>query len=133
MIKYDMEGCLFCKIINGEIPSYKVYEDENFLAFLDIQPSVKGHTLVIPKTHYRWTYDVPNFGEYWQVVKKVGEKVTGAMQGNWMNFVTHGVVPHAHIHVLPRTEQVTTAHVLPPEIKITKEELELIQKKIIEV
>ncbi|KKT79078.1 MAG: Histidine triad (HIT) protein, partial [Parcubacteria group bacterium GW2011_GWF2_44_8b] len=59
--------CIFCKIVKGEIASCKVYEDENFLAFLDINPQSPGHTQVITKIHYRWVWDVPNAGEYFEV------------------------------------------------------------------
>lgn len=97
------ESCIFCKIVAGEIPSYKVYEDEKFLAFLDIRPLNPGHTQVIPKKHYRWTWDVPNFGDYWEVARKVAQ---GAMKGlgvGSVSFATLGhEVPHAHIWVIPR-------------------------------
>ena len=66
-----MENCIFCKIAEGKTPCYKIYEDKDFLAFLDIKPLRKGHALIIPKKHYRWVYDVPNFSEYFEVVKKV--------------------------------------------------------------
>jgi len=62
-------NCIFCKIVKGEIPAYKIYEDENFLAFLDINPQSPGHTQVIPKRHYRWVWDIPNVGAYFEVVK----------------------------------------------------------------
>ncbi|MGB4965754.1 MAG: HIT domain-containing protein, partial [Microgenomates group bacterium] len=52
-----MDTCIFCKIAAGEIPSYKVYEDEYFVGFLDAYPISKGHALLVPKKHYRWTYD----------------------------------------------------------------------------
>lgn len=53
-------NCIFCEIVKGEIPAYKVYEDGNFLAFLDINPQSPGHTQVITKKHYRWVWDVPS-------------------------------------------------------------------------
>ncbi|MDP9249341.1 MAG: HIT domain-containing protein, partial [bacterium] len=65
------QECIFCKIVKGEVPAIKVYEDENFLAFLDIRPMGPGHTQVIPKKHYRFVWDLPaqagvpgNTGEY---------------------------------------------------------------------
>ena len=61
-----MDNCIFCKIINSEIPCTKIYEDENYLAFLDVEPKSEGHTLLIPKKHYRWIYDVENFSEYFE-------------------------------------------------------------------
>ncbi|MEI7463544.1 MAG: HIT domain-containing protein, partial [Candidatus Taylorbacteria bacterium] len=64
-----MPSCIFCKIINKEIPANIIYEDADFLAFLDIRPLSPGHMLVIPKKHYRWVWDVPNVGEYFEVVR----------------------------------------------------------------
>ena len=97
-----MTDCIFCKIVKGEIPSYKVYEDKNFFAFLDIAPLNPGHTLVIPKNHYRWTWDVPNFGEYWEVAKKVAKAAMEALNAPMVEFLTHGTeVHHAHIWVVP--------------------------------
>ena len=65
-------NCIFCKIVNREIPTELiVYEDDKFMAFLDINPRSAGHTQVIPKDHYRWVWDVPNAGEYFEVVKKI--------------------------------------------------------------
>lgn len=97
--------CIFCKIVKGEMSSYKVYEDDSFIAFMDIFPRTKGHVLVIPKEHYRWVYDVPQFGEYFEVAKKVGKKAQKAVKADFISFVTVGnEVPHAHIHVLPQME-----------------------------
>ena len=97
-----MTDCIFCKIVKGEIPSYKVYEDKNFFAFLDIAPLNPGHTLVIPKNHYRWTWDVPNFGEYWEVANKVAKATMEALNAPMVEFLTHGTeVHHAHIWVVP--------------------------------
>jgi histidine triad (HIT) family protein len=98
-----MKGCVFCKIVRGEIPSHKVYEDEDFLAFLDIRPLTRGNCLVIPKKHFRWVYDVPNFGEYFEVAKKVGLAAKKAFGADWISFLTLGLeVEHAHIRVVPR-------------------------------
>jgi histidine triad (HIT) family protein len=119
-----MDDCLFCKIAKGEIPSYKVYEDDKYYAFLDIFPKVKGHTLLIPKNHYRWTYEVPEFGEYWETAKIVSEKIQKILGAKWVNFFTHGQIPHAHIHIIPRNDDVNVAKVVPDEITLSKEELE---------
>lgn len=96
------EDCVFCKIVKGEIPSYKVYEDADFMAFLDIAPVNKGQALVIPKKHYRWTWDVPNFGEYWEVAQKVAKSAMKGLDAKMVEFLTHGTdVKHAHIWVIP--------------------------------
>lgn len=96
------ENCVFCKIVKGEVPAYKVYEDADFMAFLDISPLNKGHVQVIPKKHYRWTWNVPNFGGYWEVAKKVAEAAMEALGAPMVEFLTHGAeVAHAHIWVVP--------------------------------
>ncbi len=95
--------CIFCKIVAGKLPSYKVYEDDLFFGLLDIFPRTKGHTLLIPKKHYRWVYDVPEFGEYWLAAKKIADAMKAALEPSFITFVTHGLeVPHAHIHIMPR-------------------------------
>lgn len=104
-----MNICVFCKIVNGELPCYKVYEDDEFLAFLDIYPRVFGHTLVIPKKHYRWVYDVTNFEKYWGVVYKITQAMKEKLNPYFITYTTHGLeLPHAHIHILPRDEKETS-------------------------
>ncbi|MCX7881427.1 MAG: HIT domain-containing protein [Patescibacteria group bacterium] len=124
-----MAGCIFCKIIKGELPCYKVYENDEFLAFLDIYPRVLGHTLVIPKTHYRWVYEVKNFEKYWGVVYKITQAMKKVLKPYFITYVTHGLeVPHAHIHIMPRDEKET---VFVPEIKnFSKEIMEKTAKKL---
>lgn len=95
--------CIFCKIVSKQIPGYTVYEDDKFLSFLDIHPLTKGNCLVIPKKHYQWTYDVPEFGDYFEIAKKVGLAAQKAFSAEWICFLTLGLeVPHAHIRVIPR-------------------------------
>jgi histidine triad (HIT) family protein len=101
-----MDNCIFCKIAKNEIPSYKIYEDDNFLAFLDINPATEGHTLVIPKTHYEVVWDVEDIGSYMQVCKKIANKFQELTGNKIVYSLIHGEgVPHAHIHILPKTEQ----------------------------
>jgi len=97
-----MEDCVFCKIVKGEISSYKVYEDDNFLAFLDINPQSPGHTQVIPKKHYRFVWDVPNAGEYFEVAKKIALAQKKAFnQEIIFSRVVGTDVLHAHIWIFP--------------------------------
>ncbi|MEK7200943.1 MAG: HIT domain-containing protein [Patescibacteria group bacterium] len=97
-----MENCIFCKIVKKEIPAYVVYEDNNFMAFLDINPLSPGHTLVIPKAHYRWVWDVPDVGKYFEVVKKVAKAQQKAFGTDWILSKIVGVdVYHAHIWIYP--------------------------------
>jgi histidine triad (HIT) family protein len=105
-----MTDCLFCKIINGDIPSQKVYEDEYTFSFLDINPSSPGHTLVVPKKHFRNLYDMDE--KYVSAVAKTVQKVAVAIKkaigADALNTVSNNeraagqVVFHAHTHVVPR-------------------------------
>ena len=110
-----MENCIFCKIVTGEIPSHKVYEDADYLAFLDIHPQSPGHIQVIPKKHYRYVWDlpaevsqsesssgVPNFTDYYRVVQKLAKAIQKAF-GTEMVFsrVMGDEVPHAHVWLFP--------------------------------
>jgi histidine triad (HIT) family protein len=98
-------NCIFCQIVADSMPSYTIYEDQDFLAFLDISQIVDGHTLVIPKVHYRWVWDVPNIGAYFEAVQKVARKMQAISGSNYVKSVTLGVlVEHAHVHLLPKTE-----------------------------
>jgi len=127
------EDCIFCKIVKGEIPSYKVYEDPNFIAFLDIKPLTKGNVLVISKKHYRWVCDVPNFGEYFEVAKKVGLASKKAFSAEWISFLTLGLeVPHAHIRVIPRYKKDLHGPVVNIDVfeKFSDDEMKEISDKI---
>ncbi len=103
--------CIFCKIINNEVPSFKVYEDDFVLAFLDINPATMGHTLVIPKKHFENIFDIED--EYLKkiivVAKKIAEKMKEKGFGG-VNFyhasdrVAEQGVFHFHLHVIPRVE-----------------------------
>jgi len=100
-----MDDCIFCKIINGKIPCHKVYEDEDFFAFLDIRPLNPGHTLVIPKKHYRWVWDVPNIDEYYKTVSKIANVMKKAFNTDYVVSMVFGQeVPHAHVWLIPRFE-----------------------------
>ena len=106
------ENCIFCKIIKGEIPCRKIYETENILAFLDINPVNPGHTLVIPKQHYELIEQVPEdiLAELIKAIKKITpaiKKAAGTDSNNLAvnNGKTAGqVVPHVHFHIMPRHE-----------------------------
>ncbi|MDP2908022.1 MAG: HIT family protein [Nanoarchaeota archaeon] len=100
-----MTDCIFCKIIKGEIPCHKVYEDKDFFAFLDIKPLNPGHTLIIPKKHYRWVWDVPNIDKYYKVVSKLGNAMKKAFNTDYVVSMVFGQeVPHAHVWLVPRFE-----------------------------
>ncbi len=128
-----MEDCIFCKIVKGESPSYKVYEDDEFYGLLDIFPVTRGHSLLIPKKHFIWTHDVPEFGKYWEVARILAMAIKDGMNAKWVQYFTHGVIPHAHIHIIPRYEEAGTSGFLPNgklDPPPTKEEMKKIAEKI---
>lgn len=104
--------CIFCKILNGDIPSYKVYEDENVLAFLDITQGTKGHTLVIPKNHVKNVYDLDETtaANVFKVVPKLANALKKAFNPIGINIVNNNDQPlqsvfHFHIHLIPRYQE----------------------------
>lgn len=100
-----MDSCIFCKIIKKEIPAEIVYDDKDFLAFLDINPLSPGHTLVIPKKHTRWVWDVTNAGEYFEVARKIALAQREAFGSEAiLSKIVGDEVPHAHIWVFPHTD-----------------------------
>jgi len=107
-----MENCIFCKIVAGELPSHKVYEDDDILAFLDINPVNPGHTLVIPKEHHKDLAETPPelASKLIQTVQKIKPAVLGAVDADSFNVgVNVGekagqVVFHTHFHIMPRFE-----------------------------
>lgn len=102
-----MEDCVFCRIVKGELPCHKIYEDDQFLAFLDIAPFVDGHTQVIPKSHFRWVWEVPNIGGYFSVVRKVVIHYQKALGDDFAAGIVWGqMVGHAHIQVLPSPKKI---------------------------
>jgi len=104
--------CIFCKIVEGKIPCTKIYENENVLAFLDIAPINYGHTLIIPKKHYKNLEEIPGkeLFEVIKVVKRIGAAVKMGLGAPGYNIglnndpVAGQVVPHLHFHVMPRNE-----------------------------
>lgn len=95
--------CVFCQIVAGKIPCYRVYEDDLFLGFLDIKPLNPGNSLLIPKIHYRWVYDVPQFGLYFEAAKAIAIKTMLIVKADFCCFLTLGLeIPHAHIRIIPR-------------------------------
>jgi histidine triad (HIT) family protein len=102
--------CIFCQIINGELPSAKIYEDEFSLAFLDIHPVSKGHTLVIPKAHEQNIFEVTpeSWAHVQEMVRRVAAAIEIATEAHGINMVMNNrehagqVVDHAHVHLVPR-------------------------------
>lgn len=113
-----MSDCIFCKIINGEIPSEKIYEDEEVLAFLDINPYTSGHTLVLAKEHYENMEDIPKetLRKLMDTVKKISPAIKEGVESKGFNVginngdVAGQEIPHLHIHIIPRFEEDNLEH-----------------------
>ena len=108
-----MNDCIFCKVISGELPSYKIYEDENVYVFLDIHPVSPGHTLVIPKKHLPNIYELDDetVKSLSVAVRDTSITVKKAMEADGINIIMNNdgaagqiIQDHAHIHVIPRYE-----------------------------
>ena len=100
-----MEDCIFCKIVKNEIPSTKIYEDDKFLSFLDIEPVSDGHLLVIPKRHIIWMQDADDetIANIFKLTKKLMLAVRGGIKCDYVQINVSGEeVPHFHIHLIPR-------------------------------
>jgi len=126
---------IFTKIINGKIPSYKIAEDENFYAFLDINPLAEGHTLVVPKQEVDYIFDLPagTVGGMMQFAQQVAKKMGRVIDCKRVAVVVLGLeVPHAHIHLIPLNEE-SDVDFRKPKLQLTPEEFQAIAKKIREV
>lgn len=125
--------CLFCNIINGKTPSFKVWENEDFLAFLDIRPINPGHILLVPKNHAKEIFGLPDnlFNEAFQIAKKLAEPLKQTTSAKRIGIAIEGLsVPHLHIHLVP----IHKGNDLNPDRakKTSEKELEEIQKNLIE-
>ncbi|MDO4763242.1 MAG: HIT family protein [Flavobacteriaceae bacterium] len=123
---------IFTKIVNGEIPCYKIAEDEHHLAFLDAMPIAKGHTLVIPKKEVDLIFDLDEeeYKNLWAFAQKVAKKVKLAIPCVRVGVAVVGLeVPHAHIHLVPMNE-IKDLNFMNERLKFTPEEYEEIRKSI---
>jgi histidine triad (HIT) family protein len=123
---------VFSKIIAGEIPSYKVAEDADFYAFLDIAPLAEGHTLVVPKqeTDYLFDLDPDTLGAMMRFAQRVAKKMKQAIDCNRVAVVVLGLeVPHAHIHLIPIRSE-ADVDFRKPRLKFTPEEFAAIAAKL---
>ncbi len=123
---------IFSKIAAGEIPSYKCAEDEQFYAFLDINPIQKGHTLVIPRREVDYVFDMNDdeIGAYMVFAKKVAVAIKRAFPCKKVGMAVLGLeVPHAHIHLVPMQSEKDMIF-SNPKLKLTEEEFREISQKI---
>lgn len=119
---------IFSKIITGEIPSYKIYEDDKTYAFLDINPESKGHTLVVPKVEVDKIYELSeeDWGALWAAVKKVASHMEEVSGRRTLMKVIGTDVPHAHVHLMPMDETWEYGRTL----SLTEDEFKEIQEKL---
>ena len=123
---------IFTKIINGEIPSYKVAEDDNFYAFLDINPLAKGHTLVVPKKEVDYMLDLDDetLGGLHIFAKKIAKAIEKAVPCKRIGTTVIGLeVPHAHLHLIP-INGITDMNFEKPKLKFSDEEFKQILEDI---
>ena len=136
-----MTDCIFCKIINGELPSSKIYEDDKLLAFLDIQPINKGHVLIIPKQHKVLIAELDNkiLGDMISLANKINQAIRQSdIKSEGINlFLADGEaagqeVFHVHLHIIPRFQKDGFGFIFPENYKNKppREELDLISQKI---
>lgn len=123
---------VFTKIINGEIPAYMVAENENYLAFLDIFPLTKGHTLVVPKKEIDYIFDLDNetYLGLMDFAKKVAIGIKKTIPCNRISMQVIGLeVPHAHIHLIP-INTMADCNFSQPKLQLSKEEFESVAAQI---
>ena len=123
---------IFSKIVSKEIPSFKVHEDDNFLAFLDINPLKKGHTLVIPKEETDYIFDIKSqeYEDLWSFAKVVAKGMKKVIDCERISIVVMGLeVPHAHIHLIP-FNNIQDIDFSQPKLKILDQEMQEIANLI---
>jgi histidine triad (HIT) family protein len=127
-----MMASIFSKIIAGEIPSFKIAEDEDFYAFLDVFPLVKGHTLVVPKKEIDYVFDMDDdlYGKYNLFAKKIAYAIKNAIPCKKVGMAVIGLeVPHAHIHLVPMNS-LDDLNFSRDKLQLPKEEMDEIARKI---
>ncbi len=130
--------CIFCKIINNEIPSKKVYEDDDVVAILDISQAGYGHTLVMPKKHYENILEIPDneYSKVMSAVKKLSEKINKNVKPDGINVINNTneaagqTVMHYHVHIIPRFKDDDIRFITPDHQN--KYDLDEVLKKVCE-
>lgn len=131
--------CIFCKIVNGIIPSFKIYEDQNVIAILDISQTTKGHTLIIPKEHRKNLYEIEEdlSSKIFSILPKLANAIKKAFNPIGLNVIINTEKPlqtvnHFHIHLIPRYDNdELNIEFVNNQIKMTSELYEKIKKEIV--
>lgn len=133
-----MSDCIFCKIVEGKIPSKKVFENDHVYAFFDIFPTSEGHTVVVPKKHYYNLLDFPDeqMGSFFKSVKQIAAMLKTKLNADGFNIVQNNfpaagqVVNHFHYHIIPRKEGDNAVKIKQKATQATNEELEVLLQKL---
>ncbi len=130
-------NCIFCKLANGDIPTNSIYEDDNFKVILDNAPATKGHALILPKSHYKNLYEIPEdtAAEVMKLAKKMAVSMTeklgcegfNLLQNN--NEVAGQTVFHFHMHLIPRYAD-DNQHLAMPPMEMTQDELAKVRDEL---
>lgn len=132
------ENCIFCKILNGDIPSRTIFEDEDFQVIMDVEPATKGHCLILPKNHYANLFEMPDevAAKVLPIAKKVAAHLKETLQCDGMNLVQNNgevagqTVHHFHMHVIPRYEGGNAKDVTWSHSTFEAEEMDAIYNQI---
>ena len=130
--------CIFCKIANGEIPSRTLYEDEDFRVIMDLAPATKGHSLIMPKEHYKNIYEIADdtAAKVLPLAKKIATLMTEKLGADGFNIVQNNnevagqTVFHFHVHLIPRYNDDNQSLVMKPQ-EMTDAQLDVIKEQII--
>lgn len=133
------DDCIFCKIAAGEIPSRKIYEDKDLIAIMDLSPTSKGHSLIIPKEHYTNIYDIDEeiAGKVMKTAKKLATKMTVALNCDGFNLLQNNgetagqTMFHFHMHLIPRYKDVDNNMLKFTSVSFSDEEMDSIRDQII--
>lgn len=132
------ETCIFCKIANGEIPSRTLYEDEDFRVIMDLAPATKGHSLILPKNHYKNIYEIADdtAAKVLPLAKKMAVRMTEKLGADGFNIVQNNnevagqTVFHFHVHLIPRYNDDRQSLVMKPQ-EMTDTELDAVRDLIV--
>lgn len=133
------DDCIFCKIAAGEIPSRKIYEDNDLIAIMDLSPTSKGHSLIIPKEHYTNIYDIDEeiAGKVMKTAKKLATKMTVALNCDGFNLLQNNgetagqTMFHFHMHLIPRYKDSDNNMLKFTSVSFSDEEMDAIREQII--
>ena len=133
------DNCIFCKIAAGEIPSRKIYEDKDLIAIMDLSPTSKGHSLIIPKEHYTNIYDIDEeiAGKVMKTAKKLATKMTVALNCDGFNLLQNNgetagqTMFHFHMHLIPRYKDADNNMLKFTSVSFSDEEMDSIRDQII--